>query len=244
MKGRFIIMLVLKIITCILTFIGCFIVANDLEYSYSRSRLRLKTLKIGITSSLYIGFCFLLIVTNWNLYTIPKILLFTTICLAIFFMEIDEDITILLFFGVLFITMIAYIVAYTMYQNNITECKTPDVETSSCPILCANDTSSISGDMFGIITYIQGNISEKSEYRYYYELKDGGIKLGSVPAESTTLYYIEDGEEAHIETIVTTTYNLDNNQNPATRCDEKSETTYKLYVPKGSITNTYEFDTN
>lgn len=107
-------MLVLKTIACILTFIGCVIVSNALEYSYSRSRLWIRNLKIGITLSLYIGFCALLIVTNWNLYTIPKILLFTTICLAIFFMEIDEDITMLLFFGVLFITMIAYIVAYTI----------------------------------------------------------------------------------------------------------------------------------
>jgi hypothetical protein len=90
--------------------------------------------------------------------------------------------------------------------------------------------------------YVQGSLSEKSVYKYYYQLEDNGIKQGTIPAESTTIYFVKSGEDAYLETIVTTEYYLNKNYTPATRCMENSETTYKLYVPEGSITNVYEFN--
>lgn len=96
--------------------------------------------------------------------------------------------------------------------------------------------------MSGSIWYVQGSASEKSVCRYLYELKDGGIKQGSILADSTTIYFIKDGEKPYLETIFTTTYDINENNEPATRCHKKSETTYRLYVLEGSILNVYEFD--
>lgn len=89
---------------------------------------------------------------------------------------------------------------------------------------------------------MHGSSSEKSVYKYYYQQEDGGIKLDSVSADDTTIYILKDGEQPHIETVVTTSYYLNYNNNPATRCMESAEVSYKLYVPEGAITNVYEFD--
>ena len=72
--------------------------------------------------------------------------------------------------------------------------------------------------------------------------EDGGIKQGTIPVDSTTIYFTKPGEEAYLETIITTEYMINNNNTPATRFGESSKTTYKLYVPEGSVTNVYEFD--
>ena len=140
------------------------------------------------------------------------------------------------------VTVIAFIVIGIMYLNNLEECEVPDVSTKISTVICAKDNSSIAGSISGSILYVHGSVSEESVYKYYYQLEDGGIKQGTIPADSTTIYFVETGEEAFLETVITTEYWINNNNSPATRCLETSETTYKLYVPEGSVINAYEFD--
>ena len=128
------------------------------------------------------------------------------------------------------------------YINNIEECKVPDVSITTCNVICAKDNSSITGGKLGSIFYVQGSISEKSVYKYYYQLEDGGIKQGTIPAESTTIYFVEPEKDAYLETTVVTQYYINKNNTPATRQNETSVVTYNLYVPEGSITNVYEFN--
>lgn len=235
-------MLVLKIIICILTFAVCIVDrVMFLDYVETPETKRISNILECIALVLGIIFCILLITTNWNLFTIPKILLFVSICIGILRKEIGESDGI--FNLCVIITVIAYAVTAFMYDLNIKLCEDKDVKvTSSYNIICARDSTSTSGGMAGIIIYVQGSVSEKSVYKYYYELEDGGIKQGTIPADVTTIYFIESGEKSHLDTIVTTTYYMNYNNNPPTRCNETCETTYKLYVPEGSVVNEYKFD--
>lgn len=231
-------MLVAKIIICILTLIA-FAGARGI-YENNFHTTRASNIVAGIAGVLGITFCVLLITTNWNLFTIPKILLFISVCLYVLFCD-EWDACVPFWIGIV-ITVIAFIVAGVMYLNNIEKCEVPDVSTTTCTVMCAKDNSSVTGNISGGIFCVQGSVSEKSVYKYYYQLEDGGIKQGTIPAESTTIYFVKSGEDAYLETIVTTEYYLNNNNTPATRWNENSKTTYKLYVPEGSITNVYEFN--
>ena len=124
------------------------------------------------------------------------------------------------------------------------------VTTTSHKLICVKDDFSITGSLSGkesrniflVYESVSGSVSEESVYKYYYLLKDSGIKLGTIPADSTTIYYIESEEEPHIETVITTKFQMINKGKPDAHCDETSKTIYKLYVPEGPISNVYEFD--
>ena len=231
-------MLIVKIVICILTFVAIIIARGKFDCCTNR-----KTKIIARTIPVILGviFCILIIVTKWNLFAIPKILLFISCCLWLVFVG-DDDWGSLPFSGGILITIISYIVSGVLYFKNIREDETPDITVTKTSILCAKDNSVISGGMSGGIFYVQASVSEKSEYHYYYQQEDGGIKLGTIPADDTTIYYVGEDEGAYLETTVETRYTLNYNNNPATIWDETSETTYKLYVPEGSVTSVYEFD--
>lgn len=231
-------MLVVKIFICILFFIAL-IVARIKYGDYDRPTLA-SNIAVIIAGILGITFIVLLFITNLNLFIIPKILLFISFGLYILFKE-EYELCVLFWIG-FFITVIAFIIVVIIFFNNYEECENPDVSITSTSIICAKDNSSTSGKFSGGILYVQGSVSEESVYKYYYLLEDGGIKQGTIPADDTTIYFVESEEEAHLETIVSTEYWLNNNDNPPTRCFESSEETYKLYVPEGSVTNVYEFD--
>lgn len=168
-------------------------------------------------------------------------LLFISVCLYICFKKWNCVCT--PFWIGIIITSIALIISVLLYINNIKKCNVPDVTIlKSDDIICAKDNYSITGSVSGNILYIHGSISEESIYRYYYEMEDGRINQSSIPADITTIYFIEAGEQAYLETVITTEYYLNNNNIPATRCWESSEISYNLYVPEESVTNIYEFD--
>jgi len=136
------------------------------------------------------------------------------------------------------ITVIAFILTIIPYCNNIKKYEVPNVSTTRNTVICVKNNSSISGS----ILHIHRLVSEESVYKYYYQLEDGGIKQGIIPEESTTIYFVEAGEESYIETVTITEYWMNNNNSPATLWLEIPKTTYKLHIPEDSITNLYEFD--
>lgn len=231
-------MLVLKIIVCILIFIA--VIFARMTYGNNINPTRTSFIAIVIAGILVIIFGALLIATNCNWFIIPKISLLISVCLYILFKEYGE--TCDSFMVGIFCTSIAFVVTSIMYNNNFRKCETPDISITRNTIVCAKDNSSVTGNVFGNILYVHGSISEQSMYKYYYLIEDGGIKQGSIPANSTTIYFVKPGEKAYLETIVTTEYWLNNNNTPATRCRESSNITYKLYVPEGSVTDVYEFN--
>ena len=82
---------------------------------------------------------------------------------------------------------------------------------------------------------VNGELHQKEEYKFYYKTRNGGYKKSSIPVDYTTIYYIEDGESPYIEQ-----YQEYGNLKKCAVCGEEKydwkATVYKLYVPKGSIT--------
>lgn len=233
-------MAVVRIIICILALLAFGVSGKNLDRRNKLTRVSKISLFIG--TILAITFCILLIVTNWNIFTIPNILLFVFGCIIFGTIEIPDNnsrVKIVYIVSVI-VVIIAYIVTLGIYIINLKECENPDVTITKRTILCTNDDYPVTGTISGGII-VKGKISEESVYRYYYELEDGGIKQGSIPADSTTIYYIKSGEEPYFEKIITTTYYTDGSKDPTKRVLEHSETTYKLYVPRGSIAN-FEFN--
>ena len=124
------------------------------------------------------------------------------------------------------------------------ECNTNHITTSTIKLISATDTTTVNGIISGggcIVWHISGSVSETPVYRYYYQLDDGGLKLGEIPASSTTIYYIEDGKIPYIE-VVTSTKCDGYNPEADSHLLSDSTTTYKLYVPEGSILEVFQFD--
>lgn len=238
-------MLTLKSVICILTFILIFVGTTDLFNLSEKLQIFFKV--IGIV--LGVIFC-LLLERNW--YIIPKIILFFTICSCIWSQNktySKEEIRSVIptawchiGVGVCF-AFTAFLFSDDMYWENFEEYEEIS-STKSCTLICASDTSSITGNIHGDRYYVYGPISGTFgyDYNYYYMSEDGGIKLGTIPAEDTTIYYIESDEEPYLETIVTTKYEINNNNNPPTREKLGETATYNLFIPEGSITNEYKFD--
>lgn len=128
---------------------------------------------------------------------------------------------------------IAFSVTGIMYLCNFEKCS--DVQITTCTVISAKDNPYITGNISGSILYVQGSASEESVYKYYYKTENGDVEPGTIPTHSTEICPIKSGEEPYLEKTVTIEYICNNNKTPATRYKEKSEETYKLYVPKGFI---------
>lgn len=142
------------------------------------------------------------------------------------------------------ICLILLIVSCSVDCGEFVECKT-HVTTSTVKILSATDGTMVNGSMSGsgfLVWHVSGSVSEKPVYRYYYQIADGGMKLGEIPAKSTTIYYIEDGKEPYIEVITSIPCDGFYSNYPDNHNLGESSTTYKLYVPKGSILENFQFD--
>lgn len=240
-------MLVLRIILCILAFIG----ACGISFCLGEQVERKTTIIVStITATFTIAFCVLIVTTHWNYFAIPKILLFLTLLFGIVFSdEVGYLYTVfqqVLFYIGAVATILGYIIAGVMwlnnYANNFEYLDTPEVTINSQEIMCAKDSFAVSGSVYGGVLYVSGSVSEKPVYRYYYQLDDGGIKLGTVDANSTTIYFIGDDEMPHLDTVVSTYYMINHNKKPAVKEKTRTETRYELYVPEGSVISVYEFD--
>lgn len=108
----------------------------------------------------------------------------------------------------------------------------------SYELVSANDSYSLNGTMYGNIFHIHATLEENSMYRYYYKMKDGGIKQGNIPADQTTIYLVSD-QVPHIEEVWVQYYSIYKNKK---EFDNEEFYGYRLYVPNGSITDIFEFD--
>ena len=227
-------MLATKIIICISTLVILLISRRIYKANYETMRMR--DILVIIATLLGSIFCALLIITSRNVFTLPKILLFISVCLYILFKE-KFNVCVPFWKGIA-VTVVIFSVTVIIYVDNLEKCEVPEISITSTTVICAKDNDSITGSISGNIWYVPESGKEEAIYKYYYQLEDGGIKQGNIPADSTTIYFLKSGEKAHLETIVTTEYWVNYNNSPSTRCFETSEITYKLYVPENSVIDT------
>lgn len=128
--------------------------------------------------------------------------------------------------------------------SNYADCNDEHVEISTIEIMSATDGTMVQGNISGggfWVYHISGSIDESPVYRYYYQLEDGGIKLGQIPANLTTIYFVENGKTPYIEVIKATACTGYNTETGVHYLGSTS-TNYKLNVPEGSILEVFQFD--
>ena len=226
-------MLVLKVIICTLIFILLFVARILFEKNYMATRK--SSIMAILAGILVIAFGVILII-NSESFIISKILMLFSICIYILFKEEYEICSVFWLALVMTVT-----VTIAIYLNNFKKCKSPDISIIDYPLICVKDDFSGTQNIAGFFISVC-DFPSNAVYQYYYQIADGGIRHGTIPVDSTTIYFIEPNEVAHLEKTVATSYFMNTNTSPATRCLEKSKETYNLYIPNGSIKSLYEFD--
>lgn len=212
----------IEIIIYILLLIAIGIGHEKFEFSSRKTKIKIVICAIAIIS---------LIITyipiRFTVFTIPRLILFTSIGLTIYLFGegyFEEIFSI----GSL-ITFLAYLIAIIVYIINIENCE-PDIKIKDTPIV-AITTDENNRDWY--ILY------ELSEYTYCYQDKNKDIKLVSIPANSTKIHYIKDDEKPHLEKKIKTTYSCYKGDRNNTNWDGNEKVTYKLCIPKKSIRYSY-----
>lgn len=219
-------MLIVKIILCVLAVVVLFLSSFSVE--------TLTNMVLDILGVVFIiAFSIILIITHWNLFAIPKIIVLVCVCIfARFLFQSDGDEGLKYF--VLIPICIAYIIAGIFYVRNIEKCEIPEVETTRLQLVAAGDNMTTVGNLM----YIHGQM----EYGYYYQKENGNFVFDSIPAKCAEISYISQGEQPYLEKTTEEYYFLNTNNDPATRIGYRLEVRYIFYVPEGSIIEVFEFD--
>ena len=230
-------MLVAKITVCILALIAILIVRiySTKYFEHKLFNFIASIIAIGLS----VTFCMLLLLTSKNVFVVPEILLFLSICIYITQKENNE--VCVPFWFVFVITVFSLMISVGIYINftDFGGEKEPVVTTESTKLIYASDEEIVDDSMPGGIFFVQGKVSEKSVFKYYYEQEDGGYMLDTIPANYTTIYYVKDGEVPHVDKVIKNWYYLNDNE-PIETSKRKMEVSYELYVPRGSIKNVFE----
>lgn len=147
----------------------------------------------------------------------------------------------------------AQLAAQAAYNANIKVVAEPKYREERITLLSATDGSkiegSVSGDMRGallgtffvahgsITGNINGEIKQTDVYKFYYyaNTEIGEIRLATLNADSTPIFFTQDGETPHLLKKIWTRYSLNYNDEPPTECNPSDTVEYELHVPKGSI---------
>jgi hypothetical protein len=119
----------------------------------------------------------------------------------------------------------------------------PVEQQISEPLVNIADTSypDTHGSIRGGLFYIYGSIStdNKQAFNYYVKQADGSFKLKSAPASDSTIIYTKDNPRVEISAYKCERGKIIFEAWSISGCEEKP-TTYKFYIPEGSITNSYK----
>lgn len=140
-------------------------------------------------------------------------------CLAVF------GIPLLIVFFIYGAAVAPYFLPHTEVERELVD---------STELVAANDGQETNGNLF--------SISEDGVYRYYYQTGDGGKKQDCVEAGETTIYDTREGEVPHLDEL--TSYTIITHMRNNRPWEEKKDgkTWYELYVPEGSVVESYVFD--
>ena len=153
-----------------------------------------------------------------------------------------EDNSIQIMFVIVFIaSIIGWTISITNYNRNIetySETVIASEENRQLISFCNIPVQKISGQISGSISLgsgdISGNISTASELPYWYETSDGTSKYASVPASSSQIVFIEDGESPYVKVYSwcsqTVTINHNNGKESVDVVSSWQE--YLFYLPK------------
>lgn len=217
----------IKIIICILIFIAIGIIRSKVDYiDLSRKQIiYIVTFIVAIISLIIIY-----IPIHFTIFTIPKLILFLSICLFIWWF-VDDDFELAFLTGIVS-SFIAYAIALGIYFAGLKDCD-PDIEVVNIPIIPITTETTDENSSECYILY------ELSKYKYCYQHEDNGEELSQIPANGTKIYYITDDKESHIEKEIKTNYLCYKGNKKNNNWSNTKEITYKLYIPKNTIKYSY-----
>lgn len=117
-------------------------------------------------------------------------------------------------------------------------------QTGDWELVSLTDNSELSGSGSGGLFYVHVSIDTDEVYSFYYEVNNGGVKKGKVDADYTTIYEKDDCTPHVVEYTTYTKIKM----NKVLRAiltfgyGESSNTTYEIYIPKGTILRTFSLD--
>lgn len=94
-----------------------------------------------------------------------------------------------------------------------------------------------------IIFFTTFAISEDGVYKYYWQDENGGIRRDSVDSDCTTIYYTKSGEQPHLDKITHVIHTFGTrNKRQYENIGYDNDVWYELYIPEGSIADSYSLD--
>lgn len=173
------------------------------------------------------------------LYVIIAISFAVALFCGIYWWDIEREDTHIavkiIFFAALTIFITSVLAVIIFLSKNWEDVET---ETNRKELVCLQDNSQVSGH--GSVFYVKVETNEF--YCYYYKTEDGGIKMGKVNAENAVIYQ-GDYEPCIIEkTSVKKPINMSATTARWLLCTRK--VVYEIYVPEGTIVETFSLDAN
>lgn len=107
-----------------------------------------------------------------------------------------------------------------------------EINTYEYNIVTLQDNSHVSGGLF----LGTGSINGSMKYVFYYELPNGGFKMNQISYENTTIIYSNDKK------VIIYKEEPTNSFLNWFAIDLEFNTSYEIYVPKGTISNDFKLD--
>lgn len=146
------------------------------------------------------------------------------------------DVLIGLMVGALVVLFYLAIQAATSFVESVEQ------PVQSEPLVNIADTSypDTHGTIHGSMLYVYGSIStdNKQAFNYYVKQADGSYKLKSAPASNSVIVYTDDSPRVETQSYKCERGEIIFEAWSIAGCKEKP-TTYKFYVPEGSIAESY-----
>ena len=186
--------------------------------------------------TLLITLYFIVLPIKFAPFTIPNILLFTSIFLFIWIDEYEQIIGDFPTFIFIIVIIFSYIIAGLVFfisVDNIT--KNEKEKTSSCEIISISALNN--GEKYNEPVYVLF-CEETSEYKFYTKNEDGSIVHNNIPADEIKMYFIEENDiQPYIDTFLSKVYTT-NKYYDFEILDEEI-TTYNLYIQKDYLKTIY-----
>lgn len=131
----------------------------------------------------------------------------------------------------------------TVANNSEQQTKEETLQVAESKTLIAvNDSLQKEGKAGSVIFFTVFAISEKDIYKYYWQDEDGGIRSGSVESKDTVIYYTKEGEVPHLDKMEYAVRTIGTRNNEQREKIVYIDAGFKLYIPEGSITESYSLD--
>ena len=189
---------------------------------------------------------------NRNEFTLLKIVFYIFVWCTVTWLELDnsywgiwDELLYKIRTAALYTTIVSFVIMfisafYALSYEYPTWQETKQLSTTQ--LVSVNDGHQIEGDGSSGLFIHSFAISENGIYRYYYRAEDGGIKQDFVNAKNTTIYYIKDGESPHLDEVGVFEYWYERENNQDVLCYNNVSILYELYIPAGSIVESYQLD--